>query len=84
MPHGNMPFLTNAVNTVLSVPSRRYTCRLPVKFHTRGFYECTAVLYHHARGSPPKQLFWAAVPGGRWRIDWQRMNRSAKTNAASV
>jgi hypothetical protein len=46
-------------------------------WHTRGFYERTAVLYHHARGTPPKRLFWAAVPGGRWRIDWPRTNRGA-------
>lgn len=44
-------------------------------WHTRGFYEPTAALYHHARGTPPKRLFWAAMPGGRWRIDWQRTNR---------
>ena len=46
-------------------------------WHTRGFYERTAALYHHARGTPRKQLIWAAVPGGRWRIDWPRTNRSA-------
>jgi hypothetical protein len=46
-------------------------------WHTRGFYERTASLYHHARGTPPKWLFWAAVPGGRWRIDWPRTNRGA-------
>jgi hypothetical protein len=44
-------------------------------WHTRGFYERTAALYHHARGTPPKRLYWAAVPGGRWRIDWPRTNR---------
>jgi hypothetical protein len=35
--------------------------------HTRGFYERAAVLYHHARGTPPKPLFWAPVRGGRFR-----------------
>ncbi len=44
-------------------------------WHTRGFYERTAALYHHVRGTPYKRLFWAAVPGGRWRIDWPRTNR---------
>lgn len=44
-------------------------------WHTRGFYERAAVLYHHARGTPAKQLFWIKVPGGRWRIDWPRTNR---------
>ena len=44
-------------------------------WHTRGFYERTAVLYHHARGTPLKRLAWAPVSGGRWRIDWQRTRR---------
>ena len=44
-------------------------------WHTRGFYERTAVLYHHARGTPYKRLFWAPLAGGRWRIDWQRTKR---------
>jgi hypothetical protein len=35
------------------------------------------VLYHHARGTPPKTLFWTPMPGGRWRIDWQRTRLSA-------
>ena len=43
--------------------------------HTRGFYERTAALYHHARFTPAKRLFWAALPNVRWRIDWPRTNR---------
>ena len=43
--------------------------------HTRGFYERAAVLYHHARGTPVKRLFWVGMAGGRWRIDWKRTNR---------
>jgi hypothetical protein len=43
--------------------------------HTRGFYARSAVLYHHARGTPMKRLFWVQVRGGRWRIDWPRTNR---------
>lgn len=46
-------------------------------WHTRGFYERAAVLYHHARGTPAKRLFWIKVPGGRWRIDWPRTNRGS-------
>jgi hypothetical protein len=42
--------------------------------HTRGFYERAAMLYHHARGTPAKKLFWMEMPGGRWRIDWRRTN----------
>lgn len=44
-------------------------------WHTRGFYERTAALYHHARGTPAKQLVWIKMPDGRWRIDWPRTNR---------
>jgi len=51
--------------------------RFSDSWHTRGFFERTAALYHHARGTPRKRLFWAPMPGGRWRIDWQRTNRGA-------
>lgn len=44
-------------------------------WHTRGFYERAGVLYHHARGTPPKRLVWAPLPGQRFRIDWPRTNR---------
>lgn len=44
-------------------------------WHTRGFYERAAMLYHHARGTPQKRLVWAAMAGGRWRIDWPKTNR---------
>jgi hypothetical protein len=49
--------------------------KLQDSWHTRGFYERTAALYHHARGTPAKRLFWARVPGGRWKIDWVRTQR---------
>lgn len=51
--------------------------KFPDSWHTRGFYQRTAVLYHHARGTAPKKLFWVAMPRGRWRIDWPRTNRSS-------
>ena len=51
--------------------------RFKDSWHTRGFYERAAALYHHARGTPLKKLFWVPVTGGRWRIDWQRTNRGA-------
>lgn len=44
-------------------------------WHTRGFYERAAVLYHYARGTPQKRLVWAPMSGGRWRIDWPKTNR---------
>jgi hypothetical protein len=40
--------------------------------HTRGFYERAALFYHHARGSPKKQLFWRKL-GDRFRVDWVRV-----------
>jgi hypothetical protein len=46
-------------------------------WHTRGFYERTAALYHHARGTPPKHLVWAPVKGRRFRIDWSATNRAS-------
>ncbi|MFZ0959626.1 MAG: hypothetical protein WAO35_01880 [Terriglobia bacterium] len=50
-----------------------YHCfHFPDSWHTRGFYERTAVLYHHAQGTAAKRLFWVRMPGGRWRIDWPR------------
>jgi hypothetical protein len=47
--------------------------------HTRGFYERAAMLYHQARGTPVKKLFWIEMPGGRWRIDWRRTNAVQQT-----
>src|SRR5882724_8803257 len=35
--------------------------KFPDSWHTRGFYERAAVLYHHARGTAPKRLFWAPI-----------------------
>jgi hypothetical protein len=49
--------------------------RFADSWHTRGFYERTAALYHYAKGTPRKKLFWAPMSGGRWRVDWQRTNR---------
>lgn len=50
--------------------------------HTRGFYERAAILYHHARGTPTKRLFWVRMAGGRWRIDWQRTSTATHGNPA--
>jgi len=51
-------------------------------WHTRGFYERTAALYHHAKGSPRKPLIWMPVRGRRWRIDWSRTNRARSHKGA--
>ena len=52
-----------------------YKYGFPDSWHTRGFYERAGALYHCARGTAPKRLFWTPVAGGRWRIDWPRTNR---------
>lgn len=52
-------------------------------WHTRGFYERAAILYHHARGTPVKQLVWMPAAGQRWRIDWGRTNRAVLRMAPS-
>jgi hypothetical protein len=45
----------------------------PNTYHTRGFYERTAVLYHCCRGTPLRRLVWRSVPRNRWMIDWAKM-----------
>lgn len=52
-------------------------------WHTRGFYERAAILYHHARGTPVRQLVWMPAAGQRWRIDWGRTNRAVLRMATS-
>ncbi|MDE3110955.1 MAG: hypothetical protein KGL02_13570 [Acidobacteriota bacterium] len=51
-------------------------------WHTRGFYSRAAALYHHAKGTPVKQLLWMPMPRGRWRRDWQRTNRALSPERA--
>ena len=43
-------------------------------WHTRGFYERTGALYHHAKGTPRKRIVWMPVRGRRFRINWSRTN----------
>ncbi|MBN2243539.1 MAG: hypothetical protein JW793_12710 [Acidobacteria bacterium] len=45
----------------------------PNTFHTRGFYERTAVLYHCCRGTPYRRLVWRPGHRNRWTIDWVQM-----------
>ena len=67
--------------TLLSTLTHEFVHHLDFKhfgfadsWHTRGFYERAAALYHHARDTAPKKLVWVPM-GGRWRIDWVRTNR---------
>ena len=49
----------------------------PNSFHTRGFYQRTAILYHYCRGTPLRPLVWRPISNGCWRIDWVQMRRPA-------
>jgi hypothetical protein len=51
---------------------------LPGTPHTRGFYQRTALLYHHCRGTPLRPLLWRPVGRGRWQIDWARMRQPVR------
>jgi hypothetical protein len=53
----------------------------PDSWHTRGFYERAAVLYHHARDTAPKKIVWVPVSGARWRINWVRTNKGNITSS---
>jgi hypothetical protein len=71
--------------TFLSTPCHEFCHHLDFQrfgfrdsWHTRGFYERTAALYHYVRDTAPKKLVWAPVSGGRWRIEWPRTNRSGR------
>ncbi len=47
----------------------------PNTFHTRGFYERTAVLYHHVRNTPVRHLVWTQQADGAFRINWPQTMR---------
>ena len=44
-------------------------------YHTRGFYERTAAIYHAAKGEPVKRIVWVDAGRGRYRVDWKGMRR---------
>jgi hypothetical protein len=41
--------------------------------HTRGFFERTALLYHHVKNTPFKPVLWIEQSDGTFRFDWSRM-----------
>jgi hypothetical protein len=51
---------------------------LPNTFHTRGFYERAAVLYHQVRGTPVRPLVWDRLSNGTYRINWTATMRRLK------
>jgi hypothetical protein len=48
---------------------------LPGTPHTRGFYQRTAVLYHHCRRTPLRPIIWRLNARGCWQIDWSQMRQ---------
>jgi hypothetical protein len=51
----------------------------PNTYHTRGFYERIAVLYHHVRATPFRRLVWDELADGIFRINWPQTMRGAKS-----
>jgi len=47
--------------------------------HTRGFFERTALLYHHIKDTPIRPLIWIKQSDGTFRFDWGRMMSSGNT-----
>jgi len=47
----------------------------PNTYHTRGFYERTAVFYHCCRDTPLRPLVWRSLPRNRWIVDWAQMRQ---------
>lgn len=45
--------------------------------HTRGFFERTALLYHHIKDTPIRPLVWIPQSDGTFRFDWGRMMSGA-------
>jgi hypothetical protein len=54
---------------------------LPETYHTRGFYERTALIYHHVQNTPVKKIVWQQQKDGTYRVDWSQM-RAPKVSPA--
>ncbi len=50
---------------------------LPNTFHTRGFFERVAVLYHHIQNTSVREIVWQKLSDGTYGVNW------AKTMARS-
>ncbi|HMY02596.1 MAG TPA: hypothetical protein PKA48_04550, partial [Candidatus Obscuribacter sp.] len=52
---------------------------LPHTYHTRGFYERAALLYHHARNTPVRKIVWTELDDGTFEVNWaETMKHGAK------
>ncbi|PWU01080.1 MAG: hypothetical protein C5B53_03325 [Candidatus Melainabacteria bacterium] len=47
--------------------------------HTRGFFERTALIYHHIKDTPLRPLIWIKQSDGTFRFDWGRMMSSGNS-----
>jgi WLM domain len=45
---------------------------LPHTYHTRGFYERAAILYHHVQNTPVRSIIWNPHRDGTFSVDWAR------------
>lgn len=48
---------------------------LPHTYHTRGFYERSAILYHHVQDTPVRTIVWNPHRDGTFSVDWARTMR---------
>ncbi|HEY9733599.1 MAG TPA: hypothetical protein V6C89_16890 [Drouetiella sp.] len=48
---------------------------LPHTYHTRGFYERSAILYHHVQNTPVRTIVWNPHRDGTFSVDWVRTMR---------
>jgi hypothetical protein len=55
----------------------------PNTYHTRGFFERTALLYHHLQDTPVRHIVWVKQTNGTYRVDWAGTMRSASPAASS-
>lgn len=53
----------------------------PETYHTRGFYERTAAIYHHIQNTPLKRIAWREQKDGTYAVDWSQMRREAAPKA---
>ncbi len=48
---------------------------LPHTYHTRGFYERAAILYHFVQDTPVRSIVWSPHRNGTFSVDWARTMR---------
>lgn len=51
---------------------------LPNSYHTRGFYDRIAKLYHHIADTPYRQLVWTELNDGSFMVNWPATMKGSK------